>query len=38
MEAQPKPRVLIVYYTFSKQTERVADVIAQTLEDRAAPT
>ena len=28
MEAQAKPRVLIVYYTFSKQTERVADVIA----------
>jgi len=33
---QTKPRVLIVYYTFSKQTERVGDVIATTLEGRGA--
>jgi flavodoxin len=33
---QAKSRVLVVYYTFSKQTERVADVIAATLEDRGA--
>jgi flavodoxin len=33
---QAKPRVLVVYYTFSKQTERVADVIATTLENRGA--
>ncbi len=33
---QPKPRVLVVYYTFSKQTERVAEVIATTLEGRGA--
>lgn len=35
-EVHAKPRVLLVYYTFSKQTERVADVIAATLEDRGA--
>ena len=36
MEAQAKPAVLVVYWTFSKQTERVADVVAQTLEARGA--
>jgi len=36
VEKRAKPRVLIVYYTFSKQTERVADVIATTLADRGA--
>ena len=36
MEASAKPRVLIVYYTFSKQTERVADAMAATLERRGA--
>jgi flavodoxin len=33
---QAKPRVLLIYYTFSHQTERVGDVIAKTLEDRGA--
>ncbi len=33
---KPKPRALVVYYTFSKQTERVADVIIATLEGRGA--
>lgn len=36
MEVLSRPRVLIVYYTFSKQTARVADVIATTLEDSGA--
>ncbi len=36
MELPAKPRVLVVYFTFSKQTERVADVIAMTLEGRGA--
>ena len=36
MVDQPRPRVLIVYYTFSKQTERVADVVASTLDGRGA--
>ena len=35
-DAAAKPRVLVVYWTFSKQTERVADVVAQTLEERGA--
>ncbi len=34
MEMPAKPRALVVYWTFSKQTERVADVVAQTLEER----
>jgi flavodoxin len=36
VETQARARVLLVYYTFSKQTERVADVIASTLEERGA--
>ena len=36
MEIQPGPRVLVVYYTFSGQTERVARVIGETLERRGA--
>lgn len=36
MELQTKPKVLVVYWTFSKNTERVADVIGETLEDRGA--
>ncbi len=36
MDAPTKPKVLIVYFTFSKQTERVADVIGTTLEARGA--
>lgn len=36
MEMRAKPSALVVYYTFSIQTERVADVIAMTLEDRGA--
>ena len=32
MEPGARPRVLIVYFTFSGQTERVADVIGTTLE------
>ena len=36
MGAPANPRVLIVYFTFSQQTRRVADVIAATLEDRGA--
>ena len=36
MEPGARPRVLIVYFTFSGQTERVADVIAETLEKRGA--
>ena len=36
MEACPRPSVLIVYYSFSQQTERVASVIAQRLEVRGA--
>ena len=38
MEARPKPRVLVVYYTFSKQTERVADVLARDTRNSVAPT
>ena len=36
MEVPTKPKVLVVYWTFSKQTERVADIIATTLEGRGA--
>ena len=31
-----QPRVLLIYYTFSRQTERVGGVIARTLEARGA--
>ena len=34
METPTKPRALVVYYTFSQQTERVADVIGETLGRR----
>lgn len=34
MNAGTKPKVLIVYYTLSKQTGRVVDVMAKTLEAR----
>ena len=36
MGAPAKPRVLVIYYTFSQQTKRVADVVAQSLEERGA--
>ncbi len=36
MEMEAKPKVLVAYYTFSKQTERVAQVVARTLEGRGA--
>ena len=36
MEAQPRPKVLVVYYSFSHQTERVADVIVDELGKRGA--
>ena len=34
MSAEPKPKVLIVYYTLSKQSGRVADAMAKALEAR----
>ena len=36
MEAQARPKVLIVYYSFSHQTARVADTIADELIKRGA--
>ena len=36
VEAQARPTVLIVYYTFSEQTQRVAEVIADELVERGA--
>ena len=36
MDAQARPKALIVYYSFSKQTERVADVIVDELGKRGA--
>jgi flavodoxin len=35
MNAQPKPRALIVYYTLTKQSGRVADAMAKSLEERS---
>jgi menaquinone-dependent protoporphyrinogen IX oxidase len=36
MDIPAKPKVLIVYWTFSRNTERVADVIGDALERRGA--
>ena len=34
MNAEPKPRVLLVYYTLTKQTGRVADALTEAFESR----
>ena len=36
MSEETKPRVLIVYYTYTKQTGRVADAIAEGSSRREA--